>query len=72
MRQSWYQRLDPEILFMAEGTRMSQLQDGLASRKKSTDSDCKTLETEMLALKRLSHSIIQQLAALTLQMLKKN
>lgn len=40
--------------------------------KKSANSKFKTIEIEMLALKRQSNSMVQQLATLTLEMQKKN
>lgn len=56
---------------MAEGTRLNQLQEGLNSLKQSTDSQLQNLETEMLALKRQSNSVMQQLSTL-IELQRKN
>lgn len=57
---------------MAEGMRLNQLQDGLNGFKKTTESQLMTLEVEMLAIKKQLDSMVQQLAALTLGLKKKN
>ncbi|XP_035548740.1 uncharacterized protein LOC118349222 [Juglans regia] len=57
---------------MAEGTRINQLQESLSGLKKSTESQLQTLETEVLALKRQSDAVVHQLAALTVEIQKKN
>lgn len=44
---------------MVEGTRLKELQDGLNALKKNTDSQYKTLETEMLTLKRQADAMLQ-------------
>lgn len=72
---------------MAEGTRHNQLQERLNVLKKATDSQFKCLEMEMLGLKKgtesqfrnleyemsaLQREVGNQLAALTLELQKKN
>lgn len=55
---------------MVNSTRLNQLQEGLAGLERSTKSQFKTLEVEMMTLKKQSDSVVQQLEALELQ--KKN
>lgn len=57
---------------MTGGTHLNQLQDGLTSFQKLTDSQLKKLEMEMMALKRKLDSIMQHLAYLTLELQKSN
>lgn len=57
---------------MEEGTCLNQLQEGLTSLKKSTDSLLKNLETKTIALKRQSDSIMLQLASLTMELQRCN
>ena len=52
-------------ILMAEGTRLSQLQESFTSLKKTSESQFKSLEIEMLALKR-------QLSLLTVELQKKH
>lgn len=55
---------------MVNSTRLNQLQEGLTGPERSTKSQFKTLEVEMMTLKKQSDSVVQQLEALELQ--KKN
>lgn len=55
---------------MAGGTRINKLQEGLNSLKKSNESQFCTIETEMMALKRQTKAVVQQIAALIVELQK--
>ncbi|KAF5470266.1 hypothetical protein F2P56_010790, partial [Juglans regia] len=55
---------------MVDGTRLSQLQEGLTNLNKATDSQFQTVETEMLTLKRQSDAIMQQLTTMNVELQK--
>ncbi|KAF5465151.1 hypothetical protein F2P56_015182 [Juglans regia] len=53
---------------MAEGTHLSQLQDGLQSFMKSTEPQLTTIEVEMQAMRRQMEAMMHQLSSLAIEM----